>query len=62
MNQKKNYKEDFFPSGYDNNQPIYFSMVYQKIFKKKTIFQMDKSTINQFIWNGNRMNIDGKKM
>jgi hypothetical protein len=22
---------------------------------------MDKSTINQFIWNGNGMNIDGKK-
>jgi hypothetical protein len=38
MNQKKNYKEDFFPSGYDNNQPIYFSMVYQKIFKKKRQF------------------------
>jgi hypothetical protein len=27
-----------------------------------TIFQMDKSAINKFIWNGNGMNIDGKKM
>jgi hypothetical protein len=35
MNQKKLNNEDFFPCGYDNNQPLFLIGVAENIPKKR---------------------------